>query len=634
MVEIFKCIIQLGKEVSWGGKFRVGSTITRIGSIADPESNLLNGLYSVSGLSLNGKAVTSSTSIVEKQMVFKTTATWLLDNNEPKCILSPSRLRMPNSSYKILGHIPDISGHGNHGVIHNSAYVEESGINEDGSYQFDGVNDFVTIPTLSNGGKQVLMKVNWDKTIADAILYDQRGYPNEFAIYNADVDNNNPVFAYQARNNGQTYIDGILNKNIKASELRAITHNITITNELSTGTNTSSPVIGSNRVHDAYFTNMALYDFMLFDNISTDDKIKELNEYVGIEAKVELPPYYWDAYGKTNLDVDKATIQQRGVAEGDYDITNYNHAYDKMSGYGGYNLGRFDKSWASSSSSNTSIKVVQRNPYDITLKKLGGNSDWEFNNTELKVISNPVSVKFKSNKNIRVTCDYHYYPVGGNSEGTPLRITSKDLIANKDAIITISPISQENIDKYNIDVNRGYYLIYFQLSSTLAVNEEVTIEMLPLYPNGLVYDGVTDYSENANIPAFTDYTYIFKREFKNLANSATIAKSPDKLHGGAFVADYNGTSQFSFGQQNDNLPIQGISWQTKNSFNGTSINSGTNTDDKGITIGRFSIGYANMVFYKLILYPKTIPLLQINFLKNLMERDEIIDLNNKIFIQE
>lgn len=221
-------------------------------------------------------------------MVFKTTATWLLDNNKPKCILSPSRLRIPNSSYKILGHIPDISGHGNHGVINNSAYAKGSGVNEDGSYQFDGVDDFVTIPTLSSGGKQVLMKVNWDKTITYAILYDQRGYPNEFAIYNADVDNNNnPVFAYQARNNGQTYIDGILNKNIKASELRAITHNITITNELSTGTNTSSPVIGSNRVHDAYFTNMALYDFMLFDNISTDDKILELNEYVGIEGNTE-----------------------------------------------------------------------------------------------------------------------------------------------------------------------------------------------------------------------------------------------------------------------------------------------------------------------------------------------------------
>lgn len=118
-----------GNEVSWGGKFRVGSNITRIGSIADHESNLLNGLYSISGLSLNGKAVTSSTSIVEKQMVFRTTATWLLDNNEPKVILSPSRLRIPNSSYKLLGYIPDISGHGNHGKINNSAYAGMSGVN-------------------------------------------------------------------------------------------------------------------------------------------------------------------------------------------------------------------------------------------------------------------------------------------------------------------------------------------------------------------------------------------------------------------------------------------------------------------------------------------------------------------------
>lgn len=274
-----------GNEVSWGGKFRVGSTITRIGNIADPESNLLNGLYSISGLSLNGKAVTSSTSIVEKQMVFKTIATYLLDNNEPKCILSPRLLRIPNSSYKILGHIPDISGHGNYGVIHNSAYAEGSGVNEDGSYQFDGVDDFVTIPTVT-GGKQVLMKVNWDSSNS-ALLYDQRGYNNEFAIYNGSADSDdNPIPAYQGRNNGQTYIDGILNSNIKASELRAITHNITITNELSAGVNKFSPVIGSNRVHNAYFTNMALYDFMLFDNISTDDKIKELNEYVGIEGDV------------------------------------------------------------------------------------------------------------------------------------------------------------------------------------------------------------------------------------------------------------------------------------------------------------------------------------------------------------
>lgn len=621
-----------GNEVSWGGKFRVGSTITRIGSAAD--SNLLPNIYNIFGLLLNDNQVTSSKVIVEKTMVFKAKSAYIFDNNEPNCILSPRLLRIPNSSYKILGYIPDISGHGNHGKINNSAYAEGSGVNEDGSYQFDGVDDFVTIPTTV-GGKQVLMKVNWQKS--PALLYDQRASGSFAVLTTLEDDAVNPRIAYQARNqDGKTYIDGIENNNIETYTLKDITHNITIANSSLGGI--IVPVIGCNTGKSSNFAKMSLYDFMLFDNISTDDKIKELNEYVGIEAKVELPPYYWDAYGKTNLDEDKDTIQQRGVAEGDYDITNYNHAYDKMSGYGGYNLSRFDKSW--SSSSNTSIKVVQRNPYDITLKKLGGNSDWEFNNTELKVISNPVSVKFKSNKNIKVTCDYHYYPVGGNSEGTPLRITSKDLIANKDAIITISPISQENIDKYNIDVNRGYYLIYFQLSSTLAVNEEVTIEMLPLYPNALLYDGVTDYSENANIPALTDFTYVFKRKLlDNVAGCASMTKGlTDQQR--AVVIDYinttGGINGTSFGNMAfvPSLRDSDIIYSTTTNINGTTITKGNNPDSNGIDIGKFATYYKKMVFYKLILYPKTIPLLQINFLKNLMERDEIIDLNNPIFKNE
>lgn len=273
-----------GNLISWGGKAKVGSTITRTKGVN--YANLLEGLFTITNPKLNGVPLSSSQHVVEKSMVFTCTATWAFDNNEPKSILSPRLLSIPNSSYKILGYIPDISGHNNHGVIHNSAYAKGSGVNEDGSYQFDGVDDFVTIPTTV-GGKQVLMKVNWDSSNS-ALLYDQRGYNNEFAIYNGSADSDgNPIPAYQGRNNGQTYIDGILNSNIKASELRAITHNITITNELSAGVNKFSPVIGSNRVHNAYFTNMALYDFMLFDNISTDDKIKQLNEYVGIEGNTE-----------------------------------------------------------------------------------------------------------------------------------------------------------------------------------------------------------------------------------------------------------------------------------------------------------------------------------------------------------
>lgn len=281
-----------GNEVSWGGKFKVGSTITRIGSAAD--SNLLPNIYNIFGLLLNGNQVTSSKVIVEKTMVFKAKSAYIFDNNEPKCILSPRLLRIPNSSYKILGHIPDISGHGNHGKINNSAYAEGSGVNEDGSYQFDGVDDFVTIPTLSSGGKQVLMKVNWN-TI-NSIIYDQRG-SGGFAIYCSDYNNPSDsitVPAYKGRNAaGTTYIDGIRNEYIIASQLRNVTHNIVEILDTSYAAGKTNPIIGKSHMNSNYGS-LALYDFMLFDNISTDDKIKQLNEYVGIEGNTD------DLFNETN----------------------------------------------------------------------------------------------------------------------------------------------------------------------------------------------------------------------------------------------------------------------------------------------------------------------------------------------
>nr|DAG94124.1 MAG TPA: hypothetical protein [Crassvirales sp.] len=620
-----------GNEVSWGGKFKVGSNITRIGSIADPESNLLNGLYSISGLSLNGKAVTSSTSIVEKQMVFRTTATWLLDNNEPKCILSPRLLRIPNSSYKILGHIPDISGHGNHGKINNSAYAEGSGVNEDGSYQFDGVDDFVTIPTIV-GGKQVLMKMNWQNRTG--LLYDQRKNGSSidaFAILN--VNSNNSI-AYNSRNtDGETYIDGILNKNIVCPQLYKITHSITIINQLANKEEVISPTIGSDTTHKIYFSQMSLYDFMLFDNISTDDKIKELNEYVGIEAKVELPPYYWDAYGKTNLDADKATIQQRGVAVGDYDLTNNNHAYDKMSGYGGYKFAKFDNTieWFAEDSS----MVVNRNGYLITLKKVPNVAFWRFRNTTLKSLDNPLTFKVKCNKPIDVIFQVKFAKNNDVSIGYNYNIKEVTLVPNESTTIIVPSVSVSDIPEATSIL---FINVLFD-NTSLSDNEEYTVEMLPLYPNGLVYDGVDDYSKNENIPALDDFTAIIKRKWLKNQGCPLIkgSKVYEGGNGNALLFEWDKAYNFVFYKRTDIMEgkvPENISFITPTNYNGNVITRGSGQDTNGICIaGDGNAGFANMVFYKLILYPKTIPLLQINFLKNLMERDEIIDLNNPIFIK-
>lgn len=635
-----------GNEVSWGGKFRVGSTITRIGSAAD--SNLLPNIYNIFGLLLNDNQVTSSKVIVEKTMVFKAKSAYIFDNNEPKCILSPRLLRIPNSSYKILGYIPDISGHGNHGVIHNSAYAERSGVNEDGSYQFDGVNDHVTIPTVTGGGKQVLMKVN-NNTI-NSMLYDQRSSgasPNslnsDFAIYTTDTDNNN-LIAYQSRLVGKTYIDGILNTNITCEDLLGVLHNITITCDIVAPNNGIVPNIGRGGVLKNLYSNMALYDFMLFDNISTDDKIKELNEYIGIEAKVELPPYYWDAYGKTNLDADKATIQQRGVAVGDYDLTNTNFAYDKMSGFGGYEFDKFtNTSRQIETKRENGIEVIEKNDYSFTAKRVGtGEYFWDFKNNSIRTLDKELTVKAVSNNNVSIRWEFKYRTAEKPDIDSAIVLVKQAMTPNVPITVTLPYKTEEEQAELGVVEGSTYYLFYFD-PSDIPVNEEYTVEMLPLYPNGLVYDGVTDYSKNSNIPAFTDYTYIFKRTLLNKKyNSASVFKgSNQQSGGGAFICDYNSVEpelmiqgySFGAGLYANSLNTNDIVYGTKNSVNGAIIAPGNNADVEGLAVGKWR-AYRQMVFYKLILYPKTISLLQINFLKNLMERDEIIDLTNPIFIQE
>ena len=558
-----------GNEVSWGGKFKVGSTITRIGSAAD--SNLLPNIYNIFGLLLNGNQVTSSKVIVEKTMVFKAKSAYIFDNNEPKCILSPSRLRIPNSSYKILGHIPDISGHGNHGKINNSAYAEGSGVNADGSYQLDGVDDFITIPTTV-GGKQVLMKVNWN-TI-NSIIYDQRTNGG-FAIFNSDFDTNeNKVPAYRARNiGGSTYIDGILNKYIYASELKNITHNIVELHDPKLNTGTLNPKIGSSFLNSNY-TQMSLYDFMLFDEISTDDKIEELNKYIGIEAKVELPPYYWDTYGKTNSDADRDTIQQRGVAVGDYDLTNYNHAYEGMSGYNGYPVVfGANKTWESLSGVYGYTSDVTNTTIHVTHAEHAGNG-LLFS----YVKKDGALANIKEIPAFRVTIG----GLEGNSKFGYRYLATED--ATEETLVYLGNGTHELAKSFAptealLDLTRNVWVGIFitpMVEGEVVFDCDITIEVLPEYENGLAYDGITDYSKNANIPVLTDYTYIYKRTIINIpTNAATLLKGADKTNGGAFIADYGNKWQFNFGQYNIIQGIaDGINWQTVNSFNGTSINKG------------------------------------------------------------
>lgn len=623
-------------EISWGDKIKLGSSITRIGSFND--CNLLKDIYTVSNAKLNGNPLPSTPHVVERQMVFTCKATWIFDDNEPNCILSPRLLRIPNSSYKILRHIPDISGHGNHGAIYNSAYAEGSGVNEDGSYQFDGVNDFVAIPTLSKGGKQVLMKVNWQKQ--DTMLYNQNPGQDNFAIFTNDYNNNNLVVAYASRNNGNTYIDGVVNNNILATQLKGITHNIVATNNNIDATIT--PIIGSNKNHDNFFAQMSLYDFMLFDEISTDNKIKELNTYIGITPKVTLPNYYWDNYGKKNIDANRGyideqvSLQKTGTSVNP--LENFNIGYEGMSGYNGYPVVfGANKTWANKApeGTNSYICTINANKYNITQILLS--NAWSYSyikqNGELTDYNKDVE-SFK----IKVTGLKSEIPIRYSYLGSTDATVTSNIIIKSDGIYEL-PKSFAN-DGSLID-NYGWIGFSFTRISTdipnIITDVNITIEILPEYENGLAYDGVSDFTDNKNIPIFTDFTAIIKRIDLDAKNdNSTVMFKGNKIYessiGNGFILDYCYNSKnyvYSYGKLNQiERDDSKIIYLTPESYNGNPIIKGENEDNLGLVLGKYWKG----IIYKTILYSKTISLLEINFLKNLMEKDEIIDINHPIFI--
>lgn len=621
-------------EISWGDKIKLGSSITRIGLFND--CNLLKDIYTVSNAKLNGNPLTSTPHVVERQMVFTCTATWIFDDNEPNCILSPRLLHAPNSSYKILGHIPDISGHGNHGVIHNSAYAEGSGVNEDGSYQFDGVDDFITIPTTV-GGKQVLMKVNW--STLNGFIYDQRPASGDktFGIY-AQGD----VIAYSQHNNGNTYIDGIINNNIIGNNLSKITHNIVATCDVD---NSITPSIGKRSYSNSYFAQMSLYDFMLFDEISTEAKIKELNTYIGITPKVTLPNYYWDNYGKKNTDANRGyideqvSLQKTGTSVNP--LENFNISYEGMSGYNGYPVvfGK-NKTWlyAPDSKDNGHIYTNDSIKYNIEQITFSVALCYSYikQNGEIITSSNKDVESFK----IKVTgleptkfiLNYRYIDSADAINYSVFEIVSDGIYEIPKSVATNGNIKDFtwigfNFTKQSADI------------PNIITDVNITIEILPEYENGLAYDGVSDFTDNKNIPIFTDFTAIIKRVDLDAKNdNSTVMFKGNKIYessiGNGFILDYCYNSKnyvYSYGKLNQiKRDDSKIIYLTPESYNGNSIIKGENEDNPGLVFGKYWKG----IIYKTILYSKTISLLEINFLKNLMEKDEIIDLNNKIFIQE
>lgn len=621
----FEFIDKNGNLFSWGGKARIGSTITMTKGISS--SNLLPDMYDITALELNGVPLSTLELTVSEFMGFSCIPVWKLDNNEPKCILSPEKLNMPNSAYEALGYIPDISGNGNHGYIYNSAYNETSGMNEDGSFKLDGVDDYIKLDTLSVGGQQVLMKCKWSK--ATRLLYDQRSQlESDFAILTTAKDEgvDNDRIAYNARNrNGYSYIDGIWNQYVETYTLQDVIHNITITND--EYTDSQSPVIGKG-TYSGNYAGMSLYTFMLFDEISTNDEISHLNTIVGVEPKIEFPPYYYDNHGRSNLDENKVTLDNLGTG-GVHPLVAQNVAFEGMSGYGGFPVVfGSNKTWQSTIGEHSYEYTYNENIAHVTRMLLKNSMFFSYKAYAIAADVPSFKIKISGINKVNIRLEYQYFD---SAEST----TKSIMIITEDGEYTIPKSFANNnmIDGDWIGLRFNY-----KEGTTGEIDCDITLEILPEYENAIVLDGVNDTLRNTTIPAFTDFTCIVKREAigEQTANSIFALKGATLSTGGknnAFLYDYKSAGAnnvYSFGQANGGDTNSPISYLTKTQCDDRTITSGDGTDSKGLMIGKWDTWYKG-AFYKMLLWNKTLDNLSINMIKNLIEEDNVIDINNPIF---
>lgn len=130
-----------------------------------------------------------------------------------------------------------------------------------------------------------------------------------------------------------------------------------------------------------------------------------------------------------------------------------------------------------------------------------------------------------------------------------------------------------------------------------ATRGEFTIEILPLYPGALVFDGVDDYGVCENFPILTKekgYTVVALRQwitYNPNAISAIATNASDQSFNGAFTFEnYNkGAEQtISYGATQISLQYSKspFSWQTTSKYNGVNIANGNKDATNSLVLGR------------------------------------------------
>lgn len=135
-----------------------------------------------------------------------------------------------------------------------------------GALVTDGVDDYGLVENLSSGVKMLFMTINTSSQ--NRYIYEQRKEKDILTFSVLGKPRGDDV-AYNWKNNGHTYIDGVLNNTITSANLLNKKHILTIVNDDVTVENTKTPRYFATDFEN-YPSKLAFYNSIAFDSIPTE----------------------------------------------------------------------------------------------------------------------------------------------------------------------------------------------------------------------------------------------------------------------------------------------------------------------------------------------------------------------------
>ena len=164
--------------------------------------------------------------------------------------------------------------------------------------------------------------------------------------------------------------------------------------------------------------------------------------------------------------------------------------------------------------------------------------------------------------------------------------------------------TQDGIYTVDIDVINTDRSLYFY-NGVSATRGEFTIEILPLYPGALVFDGVDDYGVCDNFPILTKekgYTVVALRQYLVEKSTAYLTANGDSISNTSFIFEGNNYKDtWNFGKATGIQASRILATQTSKQYDGVKLNIGTNAEGSNLLqVGKWGKSYSNVAIWELV----------------------------------